>query len=527
MVANKEANLDFGTRAGLAKETILNVLTPLVKRAMLGFEITKTSKFSSSLQVLKNTETGEEFVNNRRLSEENVVSWELLHSHIAELFPAKVQKKIFGVFKGPQVAPIIEDAEGYNRTYYRGSNSSVYGELAGLSTHQFAEMLHIDDTYIKYKNDKWSNEKKWLATVTTLWMEDTLREDPPSISQEKKEELENGYDLFWHEFNECNSNKKSRYVEQIELQENSYTASIALVEASHRICDTLRIIYAAIDSKEDSKLKDLILFQLHLQQGITQQVLLWWLGINHGHLHPGNLTVLPNTDETIDTPIITSVIDFDKSYVNQYKIANNDELYESVDPDVLIKKIFDLENPLQVRLNLILYLPLEHWNQEIINLVDEQDYRFRSIVCHVIEVRLAKDVKNSEQFILLATYAYSKIKELDPKRMEYGVRLEDLVSSIRQRPDLILQASETHSVDRDLIVLSNYFLNGLAALNIDELLERQLLLVINQLGVRNEDSLRTKYSNSEVEFINLFRKRTDEVGKRANQILAYINRYSS
>lgn len=533
-VAQAEVSDDkIFAKARSTNETIFRALAPSSEALFPGFSVKRSSKRSSKLHVLQRNSDGEEFVNNRRLKESNLAVWELLHTYLADIFPTKIRERLLGIFGEPQVAPIVQNSKGENKTFYRDRLSSAYSKTAGLATHQFATELGLTKKYDSYRQITHSRTKRWLVTIVSLWSESFLKADISGVSEDQKNELKTSLANFWNEFNTVNPDRYTPYIDEMQgSNEGPYTASLALIESSHKVCEALKNMYYSVKSNSQgnspmSEEEKELLFQLHLQQGATQQMILWWFGLAHYHLHPSNITVRGNTDPSIDSPIISSVIDFDKAFINSHKLMKNDELYEAVNPDTVKQKIFDQNVPIQIRHSLILYLPVNHWDEKICAMIENsKDDYLVSQAYDVLVHRLQKDIGQPDTYARMANFVYTHILEIPQEKMMYTLRVDAFLESISQTPTKLLSEVVSLELHPDIEIYIKYFTQGLESISPQNISEVPLQNIFRSLGDKPETFGRITYTESEVHFLKQAAKRTDSAGSRAKEILAYIEKYS-
>lgn len=353
-------------------------------RELSGHTLRQIDKTESTLHLISKPDR-EELLRNGELPEQSMATWEFLHSHAHQLFPEQVAQQIFGIWGKPQVAPIL-DRRGADRVYYRNGIAAAYSEMVGLNTNGLAEIWGMTDTLANYSVQQYNfpSESRWVES-SAYWLTKDLVQAVPELGN-------SGYlmgllEAYWQELKRLNSRQISRndLLQKRELRNKDmdddayFRASIHLIQTGHEITAFLREKLSEIDNDPDFKeewkgkpAKDWLLYLLHFHQTAVQRSIIWWLGVSHGHAHALNtVSKLPTDIQNAPSPLETRIIDFDRSQVRAYELAKNNEIYHLIDKEKVRQKIDDTSLNINVRLQMVMYLKPEHWDDSVFQLIDQ------------------------------------------------------------------------------------------------------------------------------------------------------------
>src|SRR3989338_3883095 len=316
------------------------------EKKIAGLRVRKLGKDESILHIIDQPTSSESAIaRNSEIPETSMAAWEFLETYAQELFPEGVSKRLFGKWGKPQVAPILKK-DGRNRVIYSRGRATAYGEMAGFDTDGLVELWDIADAvepyYYRFKETLAARKKnRWIDSSFYHLASDVFR-DLPELDPSR--EVQNLLDGYWEEFARLNRSEidDKDLLDNKELQRKDmdrdfrYVASLRLVELGHAVSEKLIGIYCSIEKMPEppqwkgKPIKNIVLFLLHFAQTSAQQMLMWWLGVAHQHLHPWNTVSRiskPDSAEAQISPLATYIIDFDAATVSADKLAKNDELY--------------------------------------------------------------------------------------------------------------------------------------------------------------------------------------------------------
>lgn len=460
-------------------------------RKIVGHTVRQVNKTGSLLHLIDNSER-QGIVRNAEIPESSMAVWQFVHSYAHTIFPKETAQKLFDVWGKPQVAPIL-DRKGEDRIYYRNGRASAYSEMVGFDTLRIAELWQLQDVFMEYtvQQHGFLREARWWD-ATSYWLTKDVVEAVPELGNQGK--LMQLLEEYWAEFTRLNVNRIGRndllLMKELRRQDmdsdDAYQSSIKLVETGHDIATYLRQKLQEIEANPDIQLewrgkpaKELLLFLLHLHQTSAQQMVLWWLGVAHGHLHFYNsVSRVPEDVTATQSPLETRLIDFDNSRISVSKLAGNDELYQVVDSEKVRKKIKDSQVNINLRLQFIMYLPMQNWDDEIFQLLDEHAEKpIVGQIANLISLRASKDVTTPELFNKFSLFIYRHERNtLKPD----GFPAFYLTISLMKQSTMQVEAST-------LGVLQKYIHGGLEAVNLSSLDEEGQLLLLSAISYNNPD----------------------------------------
>jgi len=263
--------------------------------------------------------------------------------------------------------------------------------------------------------------------------------------------------------------------------DSKFTSSLKLITSAREIVTSLIDKYHGLSDSQraeewhDVPLEKWLLVLIHLYQTSLQQAILWWLGVAHGHLHLKNTVSMVREREDLksnESPLVTRVIDFDRSKISVEKLAENRELYTLIDSTSLLEKIKSSETTPQLRLVLVLYLPLAAWDDYIFALLGRGESKAVAKVTKLASLRAPEELTAPDQYTRLAEFVYTQENnQLGPSIANTKFKLT--LSLIKARPELIVANSE-------LSFLSSFFQKeNQDQLNaIDDLSQDQQILIL-------------------------------------------------
>lgn len=482
-----------------------------------------------------------EIIRNGKVPEDSAAVWSITYHHLHEIVSPSARNRLFGRTKGLQVVPII-DVEPSKTTekptprMYQlrdTSEMSVYSEYAGIDSRHLARYLLLSDEFNSYAklSEDWSR-KRWLASASYHFIFDLVT---------KSSFLENGQKLlitqeaFWQEFSRLNGHVCTNQLNLINkevsrndlLYEDLFVSSLKLIEYSRATCDILRQEYVRLKTIDptcewkttlgDSVLAtDVLLLLLHMCQTTTEQVTQWWFGVCHGHLHLAN-TVARFVDKKEDPnyPIKTTIIDFDRAKITAQQALASGELYDNLDFHSLKEKIFDESLHLSVRFNLLIYLPLSLWTDEIISFVESNatTRQFEQFFVH-LKVKIPREITNASEYTWFVAFIHTHEKRLIPRyESPFFVATTEC---IKAKPELIEDSSY-------LSILALYHIHGddllrnsrIESLSIDQI---YLLLSAISQGIRDIYDPH-KLTEIELHFILDVSKNGGQIAPLAKEVL--------
>ena len=495
------------------------------ERNLAGFSVKQIDKTGSSLHLLE-SDQNKGIVRNGEIPAKSMAVWEFLHSHAHTIIQPAIAQRVFGPWGKAQVAPILEK-DGENRVHYGETNSRAYSQMVGLNTEHLAAMLNISEVQPYYFQKEHLHESRWLDSTSFHLAKDVFAAFPSLDSDHRISDL---YEDYWREFSRLNSSRISRIdlLKNKELRrqdmdaDGRYLASIKLVEIGHQISKNMADLYRKLEHSEDQSLwkskptKDIILFLTHLTQTSTQQSILWWLGISHGHLHMYNSVSKLSTEgspEAEISPLITSVIDFDNARTVVPKLEESDELYQSIDAEAVKAKVMNPNLDINVRLQLAHYLPLKYWDEDTIKLIKSRDDSADQALIKLISARVGKDVVDHNHYSWLTQLVY----ELEKKDITEDYPVFDLtLPMLRKQPERITTDNQ------DISIVANYFrddeLPKPENLTIDQ--NTLLLSAIYELYRGEHIYEPLNFTSKEMSFIMDQSKLKNLSGNHARQLLA-------
>ncbi len=447
-------------------------------------KVSRIEKSGSSLHLL-DTPDKQQLLRNGEIKESSAATWEFAHSYATALFPDNLKQILFGVWDRPQIVPILEK-NGKNRIYHRNELASVYSQMMGIDTARLAEMWDFDDILSEYipQSGEVLREVRWLGS-TTYHLTKAVADETEWLDPNKK--LIGLMDDYWLEFTRLNVDIINRddllYKKELRRQDVDqdyiYQSSIKLVAIGHQICDLLRLKYQELrvsQQKPEWRGKSgqaTVLFLLHLHQTRVQQMLLWWLGIAHGHLHLYNSVArIPEDPQNAPSPLETTIIDFDRSRVSSHKLANHEELYKNINTTKVKDLIGDESKNIHLRLTLILYLPLSEWDDSVMRLVNENsENNISDQIANLVSLRMIKNVTDEQRYTWFASFLLNKEKL--SVRGDSFPTFRLTIKVVKEKPDLITEKNQ------NLSILSKLFTDGLHSLNKENITDDQQLLLLS------------------------------------------------
>lgn len=504
------------------------------ERNIAGFSVRRVDKTGSSLHILGKGEN-KGIVRNAEILASSMAVWEFLHTYAQTLFPKEISQRLFGPWGRPQVAPILE-RKGKNRVYYSmdgayfpKEKAAAYSKMVGFDTQRLTELWQITEVVKPYYYQNWLPREPRCLDCTSYHLAKDVFADVPSLDPTHK--VTDLLDQYWNEFTQLNQNRIGRQdlLSNKELRrqdmdtDDAYQSSLKLVETGHTITGKLVEIYRNLEQSgqdilwKDKPVKEMLLLLTHLYQTSTQQSILWWLGVAHGHLHSFNtVSHIPNPDSTEAqiSPLITSIIDFDAARVSADKLALNDELFASVRGEELKVKLKDQNLNHNVRLQLMFYLPLEQWDEENIQFVQQSNSRVKDELVKLISLRVSKDIHVPEKYTRFANFVYGMEKQNQNENYPaFGLTLPMLLS----KPELIQPENQ------DLTVIADYYKNGeFPASGQTQLSQEQKLLLLSaiyQYRKGNKPYEDVPLSSSEIRFAITQLRNQDKTGRHAEGLL--------
>jgi len=104
------------------------------------------------------------------------------------------------------------------------------------------------------------------------------------------------------------------------------------------------------------------------------------------------------SDLATNSPIQTTIIDFDQCGVNIHQLSENDELFENVDGENIKNVVSDPNIDPHLKLIMIFYLPLNQWDENIFDFVENCELTSKVSLLKLIILRANKDIDSEEQF---------------------------------------------------------------------------------------------------------------------------------
>ncbi|CAN5278619.1 hypothetical protein BH10PAT2_BH10PAT2_1350 [soil metagenome] len=442
-----------------------NIQNRVVGTRLIGeTSLQNVSKTGSSLHILE-SENEERILRNGLLSREAMAVWELLHDDLAEMFPPELRQEIFGVTEQPQVAPILEK-DGKTRIYYQENRASAYSKLVGLDTNRLADVWGLREVLQEYTIQKYTPETGYRNIDASAYhMAKDLTAEQPEIGNDG--ELMGLLEAYWDEFSKENETfipkellQKRELTSLFGDNDKNISVSLQMLKTSHEITAFLRKKYAEHQAQPDDQaewegvpMAEVLLFLLHLFQSMEQKTELWWLGIAHGHAHSGNAVSRVAEPGSHSFPLETRIIDFDRATINANKLGNNHELYQLIDPSRVLEKIRDVSAPIELRMDMVMYLPLAAWDQDIFALVeDNQKNEHAWDIDRLISLRANPELNTPEACTQFATFIYEhEKKKVDEKSFP---AFELTTALVRHNPGMMLESSP------DLKAVDEYFTTG-------------------------------------------------------------------
>lgn len=458
------------------------------ERRIAGHSLKKVEKTGSTMHILDSQEKSG-IVRNAEIPASSMAVWELLHTHVESLFPEEVASRLYGSWGRPQVAPILE-RKGENRVYYRDDKATAYSEMVGFDTVNLSRLLHVEETVSPYySQNTFLGEPRWLACTSYHLAKDILN-DMQSLDPEH--ETMNLIEEYWEEFSIRNQGNIGR-VDLLQIKElrrqdmdrdDSYHSSLKLVETGHAITERLTKIYRELEQSKqtqkwkDKPVEDMILLLTHLYQTSAQQSEMWWLGVAHGHLHAFNtVSRIPSPDEKVAeiSPLVTTIIDFDASRVSVDKLAKNDELYASIKGEELKTKIESKDLDPNLKLQLLFYLPLRYWDEDIIDFVQQSESPVKNELVRLVSLRAHKDVSSQERYTWFTDFVYGEEKKYKNKYFP-SQQLTHLM--LRKKPESIPTDKEEYRATIE------YYVSGKLPPEDTQLSEEQKLLLLSAISYK-------------------------------------------
>ncbi len=355
-------------------------------RRIGNLELAQLGKTGSRLDIV----TGQEHrgvVRNAELPESSMAAWEFLQSYAHTLFPQEIKDKLFGVWGRAQVAPILQRPDGSNRVYYQKNQigitqGSAYSEMVGFTTPQLVELWGIKGLHETYSLQEIAPGLQGQRSRDSLiyWLAKDLTDEIPEVGNHG--ELMGLLNEWWEEYVQLNKSKASEYkhdeFDQKEVSistvftDDPFISSLRLIDLSHRVAAILREQITKVESDPtinrrwlSGPVKETLLYLLHNQQATAQQMLMWWLGVAHGHLHSSNIVSRVPEEGVAVSPLQTHIIDFDAARLSPYKLQDNSELYETIDGERILSLIKNASTSEPIRTHLLAYLPLANWDTEV------------------------------------------------------------------------------------------------------------------------------------------------------------------
>lgn len=510
-------------------EALAKIVTK--EREIGGTHVRQINKSGSKLSII-DTQEKAGIVRNAELPANSMATWEFLHRYAHTLFPLAVAQKLFGVWERPQVAPILEK-DGKSRAYYRDQKASAFSEMVGVDTLRLAEAKKIEDIIFEYKkthpNALYFEGERWVDSLSYYLAKD-LTQDVPEIGSDGK--LMQLIEAYWDEFTKLNKDKLDSYqlstrnLKRKQMDDDSkYISSLNLVETGHAIQHFLREKIKEVESQRTPEWKgqsvsDLLHLLLHLYQMSTQQSILWWLGISHGHLHLLNaVSRATQGKEAEKSPLETRIIDFDKASVSVEKLAHNSELLQYIDAEKVKTHIKDSQLNINLRLLFVMYLPFSQWDDEIINLIKSNpDKTVTDQIINLIWLKKLDTVADHELIKKITLLVYENEKQIN--KIKFLPAFEITSSFIVRQKNIL----------RDTPEFSNAFLcleDKFESIQLSELSDEQILLLLSVL-YHKKTLFNLPLTNAQFSWIFDLTKKTDRVGEHAkSMLLSVINNESN
>ncbi len=392
-----------------------------------GVELAQLDKTGSRLDFVTSQEH-HGVVRNAELPASSMAAWEFMQTYAHTLFPEEIKRQLFGVWDRAQVAPILQRPDGSNRVYYRKNliglkQGGAYSELVGFTTPQLAELWGIKDLHEKYAFQEMGPGLQDLRSrdSVTYWLAKNLTEDLPELGNNG--ELMSVLEEWWEEFTQLNESKvvpfkKDEFAHKevavsTVFTDDPFLSSLHLIELSHRVAAVLRVQIAKLDENptnhpkwRDGPVKETLLYLLHNQQATAQQMVMWWLGVAHGHLHSNNTVSRVQEGEGAVSPLQTYIIDFDAARLSVSKLQENRELYSSIDGQKIHSLLMNETIGEPLKMHLLAYLPLADWDTEIYSFFSRCDMNVRDNLLKLVARRSATEKIPSKLYrvLLFATY---------------------------------------------------------------------------------------------------------------------------
>lgn len=350
------------------------------KKKIFGLSISSVDKGGSKLDILEGKETV--LARNSEIPIKSAIAWEFIALYSNRIFPESVANDLFGVWGCPQVAPVLE-RRGRARTYYKDKGVTVYSEMVGFDTSSLMRKYDLEGYLTEYNMTE--DEGEFVSRTvdsTTYWFIKDVFGGVPEIDPDNYvlERLER----YWDEHKRVNSqiqdedafSRRDLHWDDY-FYDSSFKSSIDMIRQGHAISAKVNEIIDTLDAKgldklkwRDKPIRDVLMLMLHLHQTSVQHAILWWFGVQHGHLHFGN-TVSREVQGGTPSHLETRIIDFDQARISAAKLKRNTEIYKLVDIEKLRLLMVGSQLSNETKLQVCMYLPLRAWTDVEFDLVKD------------------------------------------------------------------------------------------------------------------------------------------------------------
>ncbi len=427
-------------------------------RTIGGVPIDGIDKDGSTLHLVGDNPLETRILRHGEFPERSAATWHFLHDYVGEILKDDAPDHVRKIVENVRIAPLLSRKEK-SRVHYRPDSGEVgkttlYSQVVGVDTLKLADDLGLTELFTMYTsiNTGLTSEELWRYS-TTYHLTRMISDSNSWLDPEEK--LQRLMDAFWDEFSRLNLNRTAapdllrakKLRKKDVLNNNALLSSVDMIESAQAICNYLKEKLATIESSEQESFskqpaRNVMLLLLHLFQTNTQEVTLWWLGVEHGHLHHYN-TVSEKIDDpdNEDCPLKTSIIDFDSAEVSPYRLAESDELFSYIEPDKIRDMLEDPKEPTQIKLTLTRYLPLTHWQNSDLEFIKKNAIKKDCLEDILLQTskQMQREQLPPEQHTLIAEFIY-EIESAEQYNWYLPYRHTNVV--LESQPNLISSSSK-------------------------------------------------------------------------------------
>lgn len=486
---------------GIAQHILDRVITTRKRAGLLIRPIYKTG---SKLEII-DSESYQGLARNKEVPGHSVAIWEFLDQYAGQVFPKEYAQKLFGEQGKPMVAPILNRRDGTSRTHYGdGFDTTVLSKLVGFNSPQLEEHWHLSNlttTYFwEYLPMGGAGFYFWWNTVAYQIAKDITAQLP---ELDGTGELLQRYEEYWTEFEAINADAlkkdsdqlRERKIEWEKIRGNTQLhTNLALIEKSRAITTLVKTKIAEVAATNPQAewqgvlVLNVLYMLLHYSQTATQESIMWWLGIDHGHMHEGN-TVSREIDDPShpNFPLETRIIDFDYAKILPARLIRNDELYQNIDADAVVALLGSPKLKQPAKLQLLAYLPVSRWQKEHLDLINPDSFNLSTeAVLSVVAGRIEKENVSTAMLIEI----FHLFFKADAK-LSFGGRSQKVQSRSLQ---LLKSKAEQLRDTAELGPVVKYLEHGFEAVAIDTLSRIQQTLIV--ADIHEKASMHAQYDSS-------------------------------